>query len=441
MVLDSEESFWVYSPKTVGIVTAANLLPLVGLVGFGWGVTEILVVYWVEAVIAVLVGLVKTFPARLVGFPKPDPRSRPSIRTRPGTVDVGNGRVTGYVRNIPYIGGQPILLLFLIIPMGALVIADSPLYYSARGTAESVAVAAGLLAGTHLLTAHVYFEEKRYDRTVPELSDRSGFAIGVGVTTLVAVLLAVDVYVAQPALEVWPPVLSYGLVGGKIGLDILFRCRDRDLLEPLEDGVDPFEFQADTVEALLLRTPGMKAAELPRVDRPARRPHTTVRPNRWRLLRASPVLGLLVSGHPALLVLLGLGIYFVAAGFSLVLPLLIFCTVAVFAVGPVVASVLPRHATLAYEFYDDQLVCYDRWLDEPVWNLPYADVTGVSVERGLDARIGGYGTVVVETADDRTARLSYLRDYRAIADRLKRVVDDGRPPAWRTKGARTDGSR
>ncbi|MGQ3411211.1 hypothetical protein ACT4ML_02980 [Natrinema sp. LN54] len=86
---------------------------------------------------------------------------------------------------------------------------------------------------------------------------------------------------------------------------------------------------------------------------------------------------------------------------------------------------MPRHATLVYEFYDDQLVCYDFRLEEPVWRLAYEDMTAVSLERGLDARIGGYGRVVVETDDGPPARLSYLRDYETVSDRLERVIEDG----------------
>ncbi|WP_408960630.1 DUF6498-containing protein [Natrinema sp. 74] len=423
------ESKWdsslAYSWTTVSTILIMNLLPLVGLIGFGWGVTELLIVYWAEAVIATLIGMVQTFPARLVSAPISDPRSKPVIRARHGTVSIGSERIIGYVRNIPIIGGKSIFLFFWAGPMLALFVPASPVSYSSYETAESVVVIAGLLAGTHLLTAKAYFDEKRYDRVVAETAARSGVTTGAGVTGLVVVLLAVDSSTTGSVLAAWPLVLSSVIVGVKTGMELVFRCRNRDRVECPEDGIDPFEFQPDTADVLFLRTSGMKAAELPRVKRPTTWPQTTSRPRLLRLLRASPLLGLGTSRDGAEIVFIGLGILFGIVDLPLVFPLTMFGIAIVTAVIPVLFFVLPRHATLEYEFYDDRLVCHDYWLDEPVWNLLYDEMTAVSVERGLGAKVGGYGTVVIETTDNRPARLSYLEDYQEVVDYLKQRIDNG----------------
>ncbi len=137
----------------------ANLPPLIGVAGFQWGVTELLVVYWVEAVVGTIVGIAKTFPTRLVDTPLPEPRSKPLLKSRHGTLSMGP--LTGYVRNASVVGAQLGFLFAFCISGLALFVPSSSVYYSSHETVESVAVIAGILAGTHFLTAKVYFDEQR----------------------------------------------------------------------------------------------------------------------------------------------------------------------------------------------------------------------------------------------------------------------------------------
>ncbi|WP_226005221.1 hypothetical protein [Natrinema salinisoli] len=204
-------------------------------------------------------------------------------------------------------------------------------------------------------------------------------------------------------------------------MTLLFRCHDRNRFEVTEHDVNPFEDQ--TGGGLDFQAVGVTATTLPRVERPTRQPQATVRHSIWRILGVSPILGLLISRTGEAIFFLIFALFTLVVDVQLILPLISFTTALVFAVVPVLVFILPRHATLVYEFYDEQLVCHDHWLEEPVWRLAYEDMTGVSLERGIDAWIGGYGTVVIETDDGPPARLSYLRDYDEVTDRLERVIE------------------
>ncbi|QCS41442.1 DUF6498-containing protein [Natrinema versiforme] len=190
MVSGDTNGFFAFPLWVAGAIVIANLLPLIGLAGFQWGVTELVLVYWVEAVIGTIVGILKLVPVRLVDVPLPHPRSKPLLKARHGTLRVGP--LTGYVRNASVIGAHS-MFLFVFFSSGlALFIPASPLYYVSHETVESVAIVAGILAGTHLLTAKIYFDEQQYDRAPAKQAFQSWFRTGVGVTGLVVLLLLRD---------------------------------------------------------------------------------------------------------------------------------------------------------------------------------------------------------------------------------------------------------
>ncbi|SEQ97015.1 DUF6498-containing protein [Natrinema salaciae] len=419
MTSEEKTVFFAFPLRVVCAVMIANLLPLIGLAGFQWGLTELLVVYWAEAVIGTVVGMIQTFPTRLVDVPLPHPRSEPLLKVRHGALSVGP--LTGYVRNASVIGAQSMFLFVFFSSALALFVPASPLYYSSHETIETVVIVAGVLAGTHLLTAKVYFDEQRYERAPAKQAFQSWFRTGAGVTGLVVLLWLRDGSGAGSVLAAWPVGLSYILIVGKIAMTLFFRCRDRDRFELPEYDVSPFEDQSGGGDPF--RTAGVTAVTLPRVERPATQPRATARPSIWRILGLSPILGLFMSRTGDAIVFLLFAIFTIVADVPLVLTLIVLTIALVFAVVPVLVFTLPRHATLTYEFYGDQLVCYDHWLEEPVWQLASEDIRAVSHERGIDAWIGGYGTVVIETDDGPPARLSYLRDYDKVTDRLERVIE------------------
>ncbi|WP_459890046.1 PH domain-containing protein [Halostagnicola bangensis] len=82
----------------------------------------------------------------------------------------------------------------------------------------------------------------------------------------------------------------------------------------------------------------------------------------------------------------------------------------------------PRNATLEYEFYDDRLVCYDRWLQQPQWELPYAEIDQVSITHSRVGQLVGYSTVSIGTSDGMPAKLPYLSDGEEVVARLGRIA-------------------
>ncbi len=84
---------------------------------------------------------------------------------------------------------------------------------------------------------------------------------------------------------------------------------------------------------------------------------------------------------------------------------------------------------IEYRFYDDQLVCYDRWLGTAQWRLRYANVEQVRVVQTLTDRLGSTATLVIETTDDHPARIRSVRQYEAVGELLDpetRPVDSDR---------------
>lgn len=425
---DSEDDRWAFDRRTVGLVAVANLLPLLGLGYLEWGVIELLVVYWVEAFIGTLLGLAQMVPARLVRVPVTDPRREPVLQARHGTVSAG-GLVSGYVRTLPIVVRTAIVFAVLwSVPAVALVAPGSPLYYASSDTLASVAVVAGTLAGTHVLTTWHYVREQRYEDAGPV--GGAGLATCLGVFGLAGVLLLTAEASLVSEIGALPVGLAYVTVGGKVALSLRFQCRQGGRFERLGGDADPFDVQTTTTSVGPVRLPGSAIAELPRVEDTATAPQTTVRPSRSSVLRASPILGIGDSRvGEAPIVYLALATLFAVAGVDPVLTVLTAGLAGASAVLPALVIHLPRHASVAYGFHDDRLVCRDRWTSEPVWSLSYDDIESVDVERGIAGRVGDYGTVVVETADDRPARLRFLRRHGDVTKRLEAAVRNARRTA------------
>lgn len=418
------DGLWGYSRITVIFIVIANSLPFLGLLIFKWGVTELLMVYWLETGVATLIGIMKTIPAKLISIPLPDPRSKPLLKARRGTVSVGNRLITCYGRNVPLVVGRSIIFLLWIVLGLALFILASPLHYMTYGTVESVVIVASLLALTHVLTARSYFAEKRYNQVSALTAGGFSLQLVLGVFGLIAVLFTWHWSPYGPILNIWPEALSYVIIVGKVGGELFLRCRNPDRFKRLDEDTDPFDFETSATDVLLLREPGIKVAELPRVERPDTWPRAIVYPSRRSIVRASPLLGTRESRDATPHIFFAFTILFVVADVQVILPLATLSLAIVFAVAPVLLYTLPRHATLKYECYDNQLICHDYWLDEPVWDLSYDDIEAVSVERGIAARVGGYATVVLKTTDGEPAQLRFLRDYEDVVEYLEHSVRD-----------------
>ncbi|AGB17676.1 hypothetical protein Halru_3110 [Halovivax ruber XH-70] len=392
-----------------------NLFPLFGTGALGWGVNELIVLYWIEWFVVIAVGAVRAWPARLVTYPIPEQRREPSVRVRRGTLDIAGRSVLA--RNVPSIVAQLLgFLAFWTVTGAALLWSASPLSHPWWELHAGVVVTAGLLALGHGLLARAYFRTNQFERESPESAAAASSAYTVGILVLVG--LVVSVSLSGSASDPAPLAVLYAIVGGKLALVALVHTRRWRWFRRTTE--TPIEYEQAFFAGLSRQGGLTEIGAVPSVPHPGATPQTTVRPSISSIVAASPFRGLLgIHASLSVFVSTGFALLFVVDGRpiastgSLTVGFLLVTL-------PALIVSLPRHGSLEYECYDDQLVCYDRWLGEPVWQLPYDTIESVSVDRGFAARIAGYGTVRVETLDDRLAELAYLREYRGVADAIQR---------------------
>lgn len=110
-------------PRTTAAVVLQNLLPLVGVLAFGWSVALVLALYWFETVVVLLFTLL----AGLIAGNEPDPRDEEGRLTKPIQYHLNqtNWRFelpfsgpTVYVRNVPVVFKSGLFLGFFLAFQG-----------------------------------------------------------------------------------------------------------------------------------------------------------------------------------------------------------------------------------------------------------------------------------------------------------------------------------
>lgn len=396
------------------LLVLANSLPVVGLAVFGWGLLELLVVYCLEAVFALVFGAIRVCSAQLVAAPVSNPRHKPTLSSRHGKLQLGPLSV--YLRSLSRVGALLLWAVFLLFPVLVLVHPSSAFHYPVTApTRDSVVLVAGALAFVHVLITKNHFDQKRDQELPPTASARSAAWLPLAVVGLVGVLFLREQNTAQPLLVTWPEPASYAIVGAKLLIaTAAWQYRGR-LIKQIDDDTDLYDLPPNLLETLQVTT-------LPSVERPQTAPKTTASPGVRRLVGNAPVHGLAVSNTGAELVFVGFAVIAVVLLQSVRLLALNLGILAVIGVVTATVYVIPRHATVQYELYDDRIVCYDWWQAEPVWALDYDAITDVSQEQGIAGRVGGYGTVVLETDEEPSARLLHLPAYEAVAEEVSTLL-------------------
>lgn len=413
-----DSNFFRYPPHIVGIIIAANILPVIGLLFFGWGLIEILVVYWFEGVVALVVLVVKGLSAELIETDLPHPRSEPQLRTRPGSIQFGPLEFN--IRNCSH-AGAAIMFLSSLLAVGILLFYPaSPLLYSSSETVWSTAVVATTLALTHILTAGVYFRQQRHQLVTPKQISGSALRVAGIVIGSVVLLWMGGATADESEIQTLPAFVAYLLVVGKTGLVILFQCRDRDRFIHNNNNHTTFtnnNSSQDGLDSLV----GIDTTTLPEISAPAAIPQHVIKPDARRLIVFSPVIGVFISGAQLVFLLIALVIFVFGDPVFALVPF-----VAALIIGSITtfAYVISRHATIEYHFYNDQLVCYDSLVEKSVWKLSYEVMLDVDIKRGVSGRVAGHGHIVVETETGPPARLLYLSEYEDAAGYLRRQINN-----------------
>ncbi|WP_247730968.1 DUF6498-containing protein [Halovivax limisalsi] len=404
----------------VSAAVVANLVPLVGVLAFGWRAATLVAVYWFELAVVGFWGLVRALFA-----------GQPSEFDRNGLV-VGVLADRSAALSLPWTGvGIQLSTLPVLVVLGPMVAAiwfvtgavtvgplgDRALDPSAITTVTYAIMAMFSIEGGR--TGLEYFYRGGYREHSAQTAIQPIFLrccvllfVGMGTSVFAATadptvargesLSAVDPSIAGSAL-----VVSIVLV--KLGIDLVSVYRDRLATWGESHGLGHVtgaessagnEDDADD-EITAIET-------VPRTDIRVRPPI------RARLLATAAHLRRF-PGAWFIGVLLGLGALLFATGRA-------WTIVAGLAVLSVFVPLLLlhldywlRYGGVEYRVDDDSVLAYDRLFDDPLWRVAAWDERDVRVERDRLDRLFGTETVVIELAD-RELRLPGLRDATPILD-------------------------
>ncbi|AFZ72519.1 DUF6498-containing protein [Natronobacterium gregoryi] len=401
-------------------IVLANLVPLVGVLAYGWKPSTLVVIYALEVILAFPLAAVKALfagqPPQVEELETDEDEGDSSV------IDVGNTdlarkhgsvRVVSwlppvYPRNLPFVGAVFFVtvwvVLFVVGALSEVVVGDA--------LAQPVVwlSVAGLLLGQGLETWHEYLRGGRYETTSPyaviETPARQGFFLMFVLLVVaeaggMAVLAA---FVAVKLLVDWSAFRATHGGGGRL---------TGWLAGPENEG------ERDAPEQ----------PRIPDADPDARfETHT-------RTVVLTGVFRTLVKSAPfyAGMVVLAWLVTFAVLGessgsgvlLSVGISLAAFVALVAFLAIKIAERVL-EYAALEYRRYDDRLVAYDAWVEEPQWSVPCNATRDVTVVADrLPDRVFGTRTFEAKLGwgDEETMReLGPVEDAPAFVEAFELLV-------------------
>ncbi|ELZ90391.1 hypothetical protein C440_16971 [Haloferax mucosum ATCC BAA-1512] len=404
-------------------VLAANVLPLAGVVWFGWDPETLVAVYVLELLVVLPLAGVK---ALFAGKPPASDREagvfnipESDLADKRGSVTVHSRLPPVYPRNVPFtvavVCGGAWIGFLILAPVSEVVSVLDVL-----GHPEVLLSVVALVVGQVVETVHTYFGSERYAERSPyavvEIPARQGFLLScflfiVAVGGPTSVLVA---FVVVKVLFEWSGFRAEHGGGGR--------------LTGWLSGPDS-EITADSVNV----PAGHPSATIDVAQR------SVIADAVWGVVTKGPFYVMLATfvwlGVPAFLGegAPSLSLWLASGLASLVLLSLLL-------VGDIVETVLTNKWTTYYRI-GDQLVAHDRLTDEPQWTAPVGELRDASVvETRLSDRYFGTRTVTVTTGrgDDETERtLGPLDDPKTFVETfdLQLQSTDLSPLNWWFAGA------
>lgn len=363
-------------------VVLSNLVPLVGVLAFGWSAAAVLGVYLGEVLIVLFWSLVRMpFAAKR---PNNDIEERTRllgpIQAKRGATSLPGPFPDAYLRNLPTV----LVTVFLLAPLEAFVVL---IVFSLPDPTITDAVAGQLLLGWSAAfvghgveTYTEYFRGRGYEDHSPRSLLLGPFKYLFAVGGLMFVLTPLQGSFGSRALLVF-------VVLGKSLYDLRALQIRRD----------------DDRHGMFYRLYGSEETEINpmSVEEPAREPDLVVRPSRRIALVDALYRGVTYSVSSVALLPYVLGTLLAVIGatvFAAVFFAVGLCFTLLRACGRYLAA-----GTVEHRVYGDTLVAYDTLLDEPQARLEALAVTERSVRRDrVDRRFDTHTVVLeaVETEDD-----------------------------------------
>ncbi len=374
---------WTDATAQGAHIVVANVAVLFGVALFGWSASVLLVVYWLEAGVAIVRGAVQGLFAEHTPEELTIDHKLPlsSWTEKRGGVSVWVLPLL-YPRNVPVVVAGIIVLAMFWPIAGGILLASIDVGFSAA----SVAITALCLVVGHSVGFVDYLANERYT----DLSVRSAllrrqvlsvFALGIGGVIVFAY--------ASP-----PSVLLAVVVAVKLVGDIIFTR--------LEHTTSHTTWNEDPLEDRI----------------PAASPIDTFRASRLDLLaRAAGYTPLYLFTPPYLLVALAAVLAGLIGGPEVGVVAGV-VTIGTTAVGQIARETV-QTAHLEYHVYPSRIVAYDTLLDTPQWTISRPMVTEVGVESSRLNRLRPGGRTVTVFVHDEQHRIRGLRRPEAFAKSVR----------------------
>lgn len=401
--------------RALFVFFVTNLLPLAGLLYWKWNLVSLQALYWLEIGIMLFWTSVRgMFAERVFDFKM---RERVNIRfdgfnNKLGGVRFVDGLPPLYPRNFPslamnvsIIGGFSLLFGFFILDFGV------PGWREVvQPTAVSVVVVALVAFIARGLTVYVFLAERQYEtcsvaplnRQLLEYVGVVGFFIWVATTDtdtsatlfglLVGTKFVYELLRHRPGtLHTWdnPITRFFGIVPNFPGPDRLDSPTGDPTTEASPDlqtvflaGIPPAAFNSLMVPYWVL----------------------------FIILSIVNILVIVESGvmfGPNIWILIPMGIVTIYV-FLTFFPLKL-------------AEYIVQYGPMSYRIYDEEIVGYDWWLDEPQWRVSFDGISDVSRRAKFTDRFLGTRTIDLETENGRELSLAHLSDTDTIYDQLRYV--------------------
>ncbi|WP_336136890.1 DUF6498-containing protein [Natronomonas amylolytica] len=376
-----------------------NAAPLVGVAFFGWSLAAILLVYWFELGVMLVLAAVRALFAQLPPQHPSDGLVVGATRHKRGGLSVPWTATEIQVAHLPVlVVAVPAFgaVWFVAGGVGFAGLDAAGVAFSEENAAAGLAII-GAAVGRSIETLYGYFLVGRHHEVNAQL------ALRTAVWPILVVGMVLFFGGAGVAAGVPPVALLGGVVCVKLLLDLASVYRDR--LEAFDERTYiSFGWATDT-------------PAWPAIDEELSEPVEVVRPRPAGVLLGGVGRGLrspavALSGIVGLLAVLltlasgDLTLLWIFGGVALVV------LVVLAAVGVLDRAI--RYLTMEYRVGDDLAVLgYDRLLREPQWRVPTWKVEAADARETVADRLLGTETLVV-SHDNRTIRIPAVPDAEAL---------------------------
>jgi hypothetical protein len=390
--------------RRVGSVAAvANLVPLVGVLTLGWDVYSLLVLYWIEGLVTVLLAAAKALFAERGSPGLPDIEPLHELREKRGGWRPVSRMPAVYPRNVPFAAS--------ILGFWTVAVLPASVLYWLTATPVIRPSLSLLVGGVGLVITHLH----------EFLSD---YLAGQG-------------YAEVSAQEILREPLQLGLVTLTLGLIASAGDRSGGLI--LLTGIVVVKTTTSVYRIVTAHTDlpvasvldgavdGSHAEPRPDIDTPDGPVRGRVSVDAAPVLLGSlPMVAFGFAHRTTFAILIGLAFAALTGGSVWLVVGIVFVLVVA---GARVGSYYLRYGTIEYRRYEEQLVAYDTALGAVQWTAPVDSAT-FSIRNAIPDRLLDTGTLEVSGADpdDRDAQLGPVTDLDATIETLELPVTDPARP-------------